>query len=109
MCYVSYDYAINNKGIFEAMLWYNKYDDEETKNTTKKLYEAMFKIAKSINISEDNTRHIIRTVRSFLEGFVLLVNNNGFGNPISIKESFDTSLQIIITGIKSLENKKEEK
>ena len=56
MCYVSYDNAINNKGIFEAMLWYNKYDDEETKNTTKRLYEAMFKIAKSINISEDNTR-----------------------------------------------------
>lgn len=106
MCYASYEYAKNNKGIFEAMLWYNKYDDEETRNVTKRLYEIMFKIAKSLNISEENTRHIIRTLRSFLEGFVLLVNNNGFGNPISIKESFDISLEIIINGIKALENKK---
>ena len=106
MCYASYEYAINNKGIFEAMLWYNKYDNEETRNATKRLYEIMFKIAKSLNIAEDTTRHIIRTLRSFLEGFVLLVNNNGFGNPISIKESFDISLEIIISGIKALENKK---
>lgn len=108
MCYASYDYAMKNKGIFEAMLWYNKYDNEETINVTKRLYELMFKVTRSLNISERNTRHIIRTVRSFLEGFVLLENNNSFGNPISVKESFDISLEIIINGIKFLENKEEE-
>ena len=84
MCYAFYHYTISNKGVFEAMLWYNKYDNGETRNATKRLYEAMFKIAKTLNINEDNTRHIIRTLRSFLEGFVLIIN-----------------------GIKSLENKKE--
>lgn len=104
MCYTFYDYAINNKGIFETILWYNKYDNEEAMRVTKRLYELIFKVASTLNISEENTRHIIRTVRSFLEGFVLLVNNNSFGNPIPIKESFDVSLDIIINGIKSLEN-----
>ena len=51
----------------------------------------------------ENINHIIRTLRSFLEGFSLLVNNNAFGNPVSIKESFDLSLEIIINGIKTLE------
>ena len=31
---------------------------------------------------------------------------NAFGNPISIKESFDLSLEIIVNGIKSLEGVK---
>ena len=109
MCYASYDYAINNKGVFEAMLWYNKYDDEDTIKVTKRLYELIFKVTKNLNISEKNTRHIIRTIRSFLEGFVLLINNNGFGNPISVEESFDVSLKIIINGIKSLENEKKKR
>lgn len=106
MCYAFYDYAIKNKGIFNAMLWYNKYQNDETKQTTNKMFDIIFKIMKPLNISDDNINHIIRTLRSFLDGFALLVNNNSFGNPISIKESFDLSLGIIINGIKNLEGVK---
>lgn len=106
MCYAFYNYATNNKGIFTAMLWYNKYENVEKKNTTKKLFDMLFKIMKSLNISEDNINHIIRTLRAFLEGFSLLVNNNAFGNPISVKKSFDLSLEIIMSGIKMLEGVK---
>ena len=109
MCNAFYYYTTSNKGVFEAMLWYNKYDNEKTRSATKRLYEVMLKVADSLNISEETTRHVIRTIRSFLEGFALLVNNNSFGNPISIKKSFDISLEIIVNGIKSLENKKERK
>ena len=103
MCYAFYAYATNNKGVFTAMLWYNKYETEEKKNITLRLFNMLFKVMKSLNISDDNIKHTIRTLRSFLEGFSLLVNNHAFGNPISIKESFDLSLEIIISGIKSLE------
>lgn len=103
MCYVFYDYATNNKGVFTAMLWYNKYESIEKRHTTRRLFDVLFKIMKSLNISDDNINHSIRTLRSFLEGFSLLVNNEAFGNPISIKESFDLSLEIIMNGIKSLE------
>lgn len=91
MCYAFYNYAINNKGIFTAMLWYNKYESIEKENATRKLFEMIFKVMKTVNISDENINHIIRTLRSFLEGFSLLVNNNAFGNPVSIKESFDLS------------------
>lgn len=106
MCYAFYDYAINHKGVFNAMLWYNKYENDISDKTTSRIYHLLFKIMSSLNISEENINHIIRTLRGFLEGFTLLVNNNSFGNPISIKESFDLSLDIIITGIKSLEGEK---
>ena len=106
MCYAFYDYATNNKGVFTAMLWYNKFESDEKNNATTKLFSLIFKILKPLNISDNNIEHIIRTLRSFLEGFLLLVNNNAFGNPISIKESFSLSLEIIINGIKSLEGAK---
>lgn len=106
MCNVFYDYATNNKGIFTAMLWYNKYESDEKENATTRLFNMLFKIMKSLNITDENINHIIRTLRGFLEGFSLLVNNNAFGNPISIKESFDLSLEIIMNGIKSLEGVK---
>lgn len=106
MCYAFYDYATNNKGVFSAMLWYNKYDNEEKNNSTTRLFHILFKIMKSLNISDNNINHTIRTLRSFLEGYSLLVNNNAFGNPLSIKESFDLSLEIIMNGIKALEGVK---
>ena len=88
------------------MLWYNKYESVEKEKATTRLFNMIFKVMKTLNISDDNINHTIRTLRSFLEGFSLLVNNNAFGNPISIKESFDLSLEIIINGIKSLEGVK---
>lgn len=103
MCEAFYHYATTNKGVFDAMLWYNKYDSEEKNNATSKLFQIVFKILKPLHISEANINHILRTLISFLEGYSLLVNNQAFGNPISIKESFDVSLNIIINGIKSLE------
>ena len=106
MSNVFYDYATNNKGIFTAMLWYNKYESDEKQNATTRLFNMLFKIMKSLNITDENINHIIRTLRGFLEGFSLLVNNNAFGNQISIKESFDLSLEIIMNGIKSLEGVK---
>ncbi len=103
MCYAFYDYAVNNKGVFTAMLWYNKYDSSQKEKATTKLFNMLFKVMRPLNISDDNINHIVRTLRGFLEGFSLLVNNNAFGNPISIKESFDLSLEIIMNGIKTLE------
>lgn len=98
-----YEYATANPGIFNAMLWYNKFEDEETKEATGDLFTAIFKVMESMNISHENANHLIRTFRSFLEGFALLVNNGAFGNPISIKESFDLSIDVLLAGLKTLE------
>ena len=102
MCYAFYEYATGNPGVFNAMLWYNKFHDEETQNATKQLFGVLFKIMGTLNISDETINHLIRTFRSFLEGYALLVNNGAFGNPVSIKESFDLSVEILLTGIKNL-------
>lgn len=94
-----YDYAINNKGIFEAMLWYNKYDNDELMQATEKIYRFFFQQTDKIGIARETANHLLRTYRSFLEGFILLVNHNSFGNPISIEESFEISLDVLVKGM----------
>ncbi|MDO5127909.1 MAG: WHG domain-containing protein [Eubacteriales bacterium] len=103
MCYTFYDYATENPGVFNAMLWYNKYQDEEAQDATKQLFEVLFKIMGKMQLSEKNINHIIRTFRGFLEGYALLVNNGAFGNPASERESLVLSVEIILNGIKTLE------
>ena len=108
MCRAFYRFASNNKGIFNAMLWYNKYADEETLEATKLLFSMMYGLFTQINIPRWKAEHIIRTFRSFLEGFSLLVNNDSFGHSASIDESFDISLDILIAGMKAQEEKPHE-
>ena len=102
MCYTFYDYATSNPGVFNAMLWYNKFQDEETMSATSSLFIILYKIMDSLRISKEDTEHLIRTFRSFLEGYCLLLNNGAFGNPISTKESFQISVEVLLIGIKSL-------
>ena len=90
ICYAFYDYATSNAGIFDAMLWYNNFH---------------YKITASLSISEQNSRHLVRMFRSFLEGFCLLVNKKSFGNPLPVSDTFALSVDTLIAGMKSLENK----
>lgn len=60
----------------------------------------------TLNISEINACHLIRTFRGFLQGFSQLVNHGAFGNPISSPgESFEIALDVIVEGMKTLEGK----
>lgn len=103
ICYAFYEYATENPGIFNAMLWYNKYEDEETNDVTGELFGVLFEITASLHISEENCNHFIRTLRGLLQGFSMLVINGAFGNPVSIAESFEISVKVMIEGMKVLE------
>lgn len=109
MCYAFYEYATENPGVFNAMLWYNKFQDEETLNATKRLFTVLFKIMGTLSIPDETINHLIRTFRGFLEGYALLVNNGAFGNPISIRESFNLSVKVLMAGVRCLEAEQEEK
>lgn len=105
VCRAFYAYAVENPGVFSVMLWYNKYQDQETMAATGKIFSICSKITVSLGISDENCSHLIRTFRAFLEGFSLLVNNNAFGHSLSVQDSFEVSLKVLITGMKELEEK----
>ena len=105
ICRAFYEYATENPGVFCAMLWYNKYRDEEARKVTERLFAACFQITAALGISEESCNHLIRTFRAFLEGFCLLANNDAFGHALPVEDSFNLSLRILIAGMKELEGR----
>ena len=106
ICRAFYKYATENKGIFNAMLWYNQFQNDESQKATEKMFSMIYKIFSTLNISKENSNHLIRTFRGFLEGFALLVNHEAFGNPTSsVEKSFDIALQVLLAGAKTFENR----
>lgn len=101
MCRAFYRYAAENKGVFGAMLWYNKYTDESSMNATAAMFSQLYKTLGDAGISREMSEHLIRTLRGFLEGFSLLVNNGAFGHPADIDESFELSLDVLVEGMKA--------
>lgn len=101
MCRAFYRYAEKNKGVFGAMLWYNKYTDESSMKVTAAMFSQLYKTLGEVGISREMSEHLIRTLRGFLEGFSLLVNNGAFGHPADINESFELSLDVLVEGMKA--------
>ena len=56
------------------------------------------------NLSEKYEVHTIRVFRSFLQGYVYLVQQDSFGNSVSIRDSFNVGVGILLKGLKENEN-----
>ncbi len=102
MCREFYSFAVENRGVFNAMLWYNKYSDSSSMSATEELFTYFYRTMAGLSITRDTSEHLIRTIRGFLEGFALLVNNGAFGHSASVDESFELSLDVLIAGMKTL-------
>ena len=100
-----YEYAVENPGVFDIMLIYNRYDDEKTAEATSRLFSLIRKIMASLNISDACCTHLIRTMRSLFQGFSLLINHGGFHDHFPAKDSFEFTLNFFIEGMKSMEGK----
>lgn len=50
LCYAFYRYAVLNPGIFNAMIWYNRYQNKEMLDSTERIFSIVYKITASLNM-----------------------------------------------------------
>ena len=100
--YAYRDYVKEHPGVFEAMQWYNMYQSEENLQATEEIVAVLFQVLSAYDLQEEQKVHIVRMFRVFLQGFLMVEIHGGFGNPVSITESFDFSLEILLNGIDNL-------
>lgn len=81
----------------KVKLWKN----DETKELSEQIIEIFSKILQKYALSEDDTIHFIRTLRSYLHGFALLEMDDAFGLPQELEKSFSIGLNIILTDLDS--------
>lgn len=104
MCKAYVNYATKHPGVFDAMQWYNQCSSDKAMQTTEGLVRVIFQVLSSYELDEEHMVHTVRMLRSFLQGFVSINNNGGFGNPVSVQKSFDLSVEIFLKGLVSFIN-----
>lgn len=102
MCYAYRNFVKLHSGLFETMQWYNMYKSDEHLQATDELVSILFQVLDGYELLEEQKVHIVRMLRGFLQGFLAIENHDGFGNSLSIDDTFDLSLQILLNGIHNL-------
>ncbi|MDE7446062.1 MAG: WHG domain-containing protein [Lachnospiraceae bacterium] len=102
LSYTYRNFVALHRGLFEAMQWYNMYQTDEHLQATEGLVSVIFQVLDAYDLHEEQKVHIVRMLRGFLQGFSAIESHNGFGNSLSMEDTFDFSLKIILNGIHNL-------
>lgn len=102
LSYTYRNFVALHRGLFEAMQWYNMYQTDEHLQATEGLVSVIFQVLDAYDLLEEQKVHIVRMLRGFLQGFSAIESHNGFGNSLSMEDTFDFSLKIILDGIHNL-------
>ena len=108
ICFAYRRFVAEHKGLFEAMQWYNMYQSEEHLQATQGMVSVFFQVLDAYELSERQKVHIVRMFRGFLQGFSSIESHGGYGNPLSINDSFDFALKTILNGIHDLQGETKE-
>ena len=108
ICFAYRRFVAEHKGLFEAMQWYNMYQSEEHLQATQGMVSVFFQVLDAYELSEIQKVHIVRMFRGFLQGFSSIESHGGYGNPLSINDSFDFALKTILNGIDDLQGETKE-
>ena len=103
ICAAYRKFAAEHKGVFEAMQWYNMYQSEEHLQASQGTLDVLFQVLEAYGVTEEQTVHIARMLRGFLQGFSAIESHGGFGNPTPLDDTFDFALNTILNGIRDLQ------
>lgn len=74
-------------------------NDQELQAASEESVKVVMAILAAYRLSDDDTLHAVRGLRSLVHGFATLEVIHGFGLPLNIDESFRHLLEIFIAGL----------
>ena len=107
MCYAFRNFAVQHPGAFEVLQWHNSYTSDLNKQATKGIITSLNQVLGAYDMTEEQKLHILRFLRGFVQGFSTIETHAGFGDPISLDDSFDFAIELIINGINALHEEKD--
>jgi len=94
------DFAKMHRGLLGATLPAPRPgEDDELYDALASVVKIFLDILTGVGVEGDAAIHTIRTLRSYLHGFVDLESRGGFGMPQSLEDSFENGLKTIIEGL----------
>lgn len=99
ICYAFRDFSHEHPGVFEAICWHNSYTSLINHAMTKGVISTLYTILDSLEFTDAEKMHVLRSLRGFVEGFSMLELHGSFGDKISLDESFSYGVDVFIAGI----------
>lgn len=103
MCYAFRNFAVQHPGAFEILQWHNSYTSDLNKQATQGIIASLNQVLEAYQMTEEQKLHILRFLRGFVQGFSSIETHAGFGDAISVDDSFEFAIEIIIKGIHALQ------
>lgn len=97
-------FARSHPGIYPLTLQPPDPEDAETSAVAAEIVDLLSTVVASYGLTDDDSIHAIRGLRSLLHGFVTLEAAGGFGIPLDLDESFDRSVLTFIQGLQETTN-----
>jgi len=97
-----YLFAINNSGLYEAMQWYNRLEDEEAAREFTDFMLVVEKVLEPYNMNDRDEQNVYCLLRSLIHGFASLAAFGGFGKNMPIEEHFDWAINAIVSNLNTL-------
>ena len=105
LCYAYREFVMDHKGLYEAMQWYNMYLSDEHLQASEGTVDVMFRALSSYRLTDEQKVHTVRMIRAFMQGFCTIECHGGYGNPVSLNDTFDFALDTILTGIADMQGR----
>lgn len=74
-------------------------EDEELHAALEGVVAPAMSAVAEAGVPEEDRVHVVRAVRAALHGFVSLERVNGFGIPVSVDESFERLVSLVLDGV----------
>ena len=75
--------------------------DPRLQAAEEKVVQVALAIIESFGLSGEEAIHAVRGLRSLVHGFATLELSGGFGLPLSLDESFDRLIEMVIRGVQN--------
>ena len=95
-------YARETPGRYALTLRGSDPDDQETQASAQQVVSVVQAVLAPYKLSEEESIHAIRSLRSIVQGFISLEMADGFRTPIELDASFHWLISMFITGLERI-------
>lgn len=81
-----YQFTQEHPGVYELTIQAPKANDDEMREKSNQILELLNEVLKEYQLTEEETIHAIRGLRSILHGFSTLQQKGAFGLPVNLLE-----------------------
>lgn len=95
-------FTFDHPGLYEFTISVPQEQDTEIELVANKIVQLIIAAMSEYQLSEDDSIHAVRGLRSILHGFSSLQQKGGFGLPQKLEESLQLVVKAYLTGLKQL-------